>query len=145
MSTDSPGEFKGEVAGLKFGIVAARYNGEFVNVLLENVVENLVEAGVDYSDIAQIRVPGSNEVPYTISMMAETEDFDCLIALGVLIGGDTQHHIMVGSNTGKLGGLSELDAARIGVLHRRNNRFSTQGISRRASVGRREAPGVNIA
>jgi len=100
MSTDSPEEFKGEVLGLKFAIVAARYNGKFSDALLENIVNNLESAGVLPGDIETIRVPGSHEVPYAISMLSEIDEHDCLIALGVLIGGDTQHHIMVGTNTG---------------------------------------------
>ncbi len=102
MSTDSPllEKFREKAEGLKFGIVAARFNGEFADALLKGVQSTLETAGVSAEDIETIRVPGSHEVPYAVSMLAETEEYDCLIALGVLIGGDTQHHIMVGTNTG---------------------------------------------
>ena len=89
-----------ETAGLKYAVVAARFNGEFADALLKNVVENLQAAGVSPDDIECIRVPGSHEIPFAISMLAEIDEHDCLIALGVLIGGDTQHHVIVGSNAG---------------------------------------------
>ncbi len=100
MSIDASAELPGEAGGLKFAIVAARFNGEFAEALLKSVVENLELAGVSPDDIECVRVPGSHEVPFGISMLAEIDEHDCLLALGVLIGGDTQHHIMVGSNAG---------------------------------------------
>ncbi len=100
MSTDAPGNLPGEAAGLKYAVVAARFNGEFADALLKNVVENLETAGVSPDDIECIRVPGSHEIPFAISLLAEIDEHDCLIALGVLIGGDTQHHVIVGSNSG---------------------------------------------
>ncbi len=100
MSTDSPEKLKGKVEGFKFGIVAARYNAEYSDALLESVVDNLKSAGVSPEDIECVRVTGSHEIPFAVYMLAEIDEHDCLIALGVLIGGDTQHHIMVGSNAG---------------------------------------------
>ncbi len=99
MSTDTPAYLPGEAAGLKYAVVAARFNGEFADSLLKNVVENLEAAGVSPDDIECVRVPGSHEIPFAISILAEIDEHDCLIALGVLIGGDTQHHVIVGSNT----------------------------------------------
>jgi len=82
---------------LSFGIVAARFNPKLVDALLSRVLAVLAEAGVKASRIAVERVPGSHEVPFAAHALA-LGGVDCVIALGVLIGGDTNHHEMVGNS-----------------------------------------------
>ena len=72
MSTDAPRYLPEVTAGLKYGVVAARFNGEFADALLKNVLENLQAAGVSPDDIECIRVPGSHEIPFAISLLAAT-------------------------------------------------------------------------
>jgi 6,7-dimethyl-8-ribityllumazine synthase len=43
-------------------------------------------------------VPGSHEVPWAAQALARSGSFDCVIGLGVLIAGDTNHHEMVGES-----------------------------------------------
>ena len=43
-------------------------------------------------------VPGSHEVPWAVQALARRGRRDVVIALGVLIGGDTNHHEMVGQS-----------------------------------------------
>lgn len=88
--------FKG--APFTIGIVAARYNSALVDALLHTVFEQLAAAGVKEKRIALIRVPGSHEVPVAAQWLAGGGKCDCVIALGVLIGGDTNHHEMVGQS-----------------------------------------------
>lgn len=83
---------------LRFGVVAARYNGELVDALLENVLAGLAGAGVPARAIETIRVPGSHEVPVAAQWLAASGRRDCVVALGVLIAGDTSHHEMVGAS-----------------------------------------------
>jgi 6,7-dimethyl-8-ribityllumazine synthase len=85
-------------ASLSFGIVAARFNGDLVDGLLARVQAGLASAGVKPSKITLVRVPGSHEVPWAAQALAERERPDCVICLGVLIGGDTSHHEMVGQS-----------------------------------------------
>jgi len=85
-------------ATLRVAIVAARYNEALVNALLERVVSGLGAAGVSRKNVTVVRVPGSHEVPAAVQMLARPKAVDCVIGLGVLIGGDTRHHEMVGQS-----------------------------------------------
>lgn len=81
--------------GLRFGIVAARFNRRFVDALLERVLATLDEHGVRAEDVETLRAPGSAELPYLASMLAATGEFDCIIALGVVLQGGTDHHTVI--------------------------------------------------
>ena len=52
----------------------------------------------EVTHLAIVRVPGSHEVPVAVALLARKVKPDCVIALGVLIGGDTNHHEMVGQS-----------------------------------------------
>jgi 6,7-dimethyl-8-ribityllumazine synthase len=99
MSQDSPDVVKIEGEGLRFAIVASRYNRRYVDALLDNAVRTLQESGVHPDDIEVVRVPGALEIPFTASMLAASGDFDCLIVLGVIIEGDTNHHEVIAFST----------------------------------------------
>lgn len=98
MSLSRPDPIALKGAKLSFGIVAARYNPVLVDALLAKVLGGLTAAGVKESRIKVIRVPGSHEVPVAAQWLARGGKRDCVIALGVLIGGDTNHHEMVGQS-----------------------------------------------
>ncbi len=98
MSLDAPSKPQVSGAGLRFGIVAARFNGELVAALLSRLEAALKVSGVKAKDVVLVRVPGSHEVPWAAGRLAASRRFDCVIALGVLIGGDTNHHEMVGQS-----------------------------------------------
>ncbi len=91
MSRDKPERLSIEAALLTIGIVAARYNSDLVDVLVQRTVATLLEAGVNEDSIETIRVPGSHEVPFALSRLAESGQFDCLIGLGVVVAGETSH------------------------------------------------------
>ncbi|HWL16540.1 MAG TPA: 6,7-dimethyl-8-ribityllumazine synthase [Opitutus sp.] len=97
MSLAAPSEKVIKGAAFRVGIVAARFNGELVDALLDRVVAKLRAAGVKEKAIAVVRVPGSHEVPWAASELARGRR-DVVIGLGVLIGGDTSHHEMVGQS-----------------------------------------------
>lgn len=98
MSFSSPEPIAIKGAKLSFGIVAARYNSDLVDALLRSVTTGLEAAGVKEKRVEVIRVPGSHEVPVAAGWLARKGKIDCVIALGVLIGGDTNHHEMVGQS-----------------------------------------------
>ena len=85
-------------APFTFGVVAARYNDVLVEGLLEVVLAQLGAAGVKAKRLTVLRVPGSHEVPWAVQALAAQRGCDCVIALGVLIAGDTNHHEMVGQS-----------------------------------------------
>ena len=98
MSFSSPEPIAIKGAKLSFGIVAARYNSDLVDALLRSVVAGLEAAGVKEKRVEIVRVPGSHEVPVAAQWLARAGKRDGVIALGVLIGGDTNHHEMVGQS-----------------------------------------------
>ncbi len=95
MSKDKPEKIKNSAVDSSIAIIAARYNKKFVEQLIENTVKTLMKSGLKDEMIEIFRVPGSNEIPYTASMVAETDEFDCIICLGVIIAGDTKHHEII--------------------------------------------------
>ncbi len=78
-----------------FGIVCSRFNPEAVEALLENTLKTLRESGVKEEKIKVLRVPGSNEVPWGIQVLAASGHYDCCIGLGVLLRGGTVHFEVV--------------------------------------------------
>jgi 6,7-dimethyl-8-ribityllumazine synthase len=98
MSLASPKSRPVDGAAFSIGIVAARFNEKLVDALLSRVTAELRAAGVKAARITAVRVPGSHEVPWAAQALAARGRRDCVIALGVLIGGDTSHHEMVGQS-----------------------------------------------
>lgn len=116
MSFATPSALAVKGASLTFGVVAARFNEALVDALLVRVVAGLEAAGVKSSRIALVRVPGSHEVPWAAQALAKSRRPDAVIALGVLIGGDTSHHEMVGQSVSHA--LQQVSlAARIPVIN----------------------------
>ncbi|MCL4167672.1 UNVERIFIED_CONTAM: hypothetical protein GTU68_050597 [Idotea baltica] len=102
MSQLSPEPINIDGSSFRFGIVAARFNQVFVDGLVEGARSVLLAAGVADDAVVFERVPGSNELPLAAKLMAETKEFDGIIALGAIIKGGTRHYEMVadGSNFG---------------------------------------------
>ena len=98
MSLVAPSQQGHDGTGLRFGIVAARFNEAQVDGLLARVEAGLRAAGVKAAGLTVIRVPGSHEVPWGVNALARGGRCHCVIALGVLIAGDTNHHELVGQS-----------------------------------------------
>lgn len=78
-------------AGFRFAIVVSRWNDELTSKLADGAVEALIEAGVVDDAIETFHVPGAFELPVACLKAAKSGDFDAVIALGVVIRGDTPH------------------------------------------------------
>jgi 6,7-dimethyl-8-ribityllumazine synthase len=82
-------------AGKRFGIVASRFNSRVVELLVAGAVDCLRRHGVDPGDILVVRVPGAWEIPQAAEELADPGEgkpkLDGLIALGVVIRGETPH------------------------------------------------------
>ena len=98
MSLASPSDRRIDGASFRFAVVAARFNAALVDPLLARVTAGLKAAGVKAGRIELYRVPGSHEVPWAAGRLAARRGYDCVIAHGLQIGGDTNHHEMVGQS-----------------------------------------------
>jgi 6,7-dimethyl-8-ribityllumazine synthase len=79
-------------AGMRFGIVVARWNSFITERLLQGSLDALRRCGCREQDITVVRVPGSFEIPSEARTLAETGDYDAIITLGCLIRGETTHY-----------------------------------------------------
>lgn len=82
--------------GLRFGIVAARYNAGLTDALLANCQDALAKAGAELRDIRVVRVPGSFEISAAATKLAQSGRCDCVIGLGILLQGETSHAQHIG-------------------------------------------------
>ncbi len=80
-----------EGASRRFAVVASRFNERHVRLLVDGAVDALVRHGVDRRHIKVVRVPGAWEIPPALDVLAKRGTFDGLIALGVVIRGETPH------------------------------------------------------
>ena len=92
--------------GLRFGIVCARFNDFLVSRLLSGAVDAIVRHGGSGEMISVAYVPGSYEIPFAVKKMLERGGFDAVIALGVVIQGDTPHASYINAEVAK--GLAQL-------------------------------------
>src|ERR687888_1496491 len=72
-------------------IVAARFNGEGTNRLLQSALDELEDAGVSLESVTVMPVPGAFELPLAAMALAKTRRFACIVALGCVIRGETPH------------------------------------------------------
>ncbi len=85
---------------LKIGIVQARFNESITNTLFASCRDELLALGVKAEDIDHVTVPGALEVPIALQTMADTEEYDALVALGCIIRGETYHFELVANESG---------------------------------------------
>jgi len=105
--------------GLRFGIVASRFNDFIVDRLLDAAVGTLLKHGVAAGDIEVVRVPGAFETPLAIKKLAKSRRYQALIALGCVIRGATPHFEYVAAEAargiGQVASSEELPVA-FGIL-----------------------------
>lgn len=77
--------------GLKIAIVASRWNDFIGARLIDGAVDCIVRHEGNPEHITLYRCPGSFELPMVVKKVAESKQFDAVIAIGVLIRGATSH------------------------------------------------------
>ncbi len=75
----------------RFALVVSRFNSFISERLLEAAVDTLQRHGVDRANMHIVRVPGAYEIPLAAKTLAESKNFDALVALGAVIRGATPH------------------------------------------------------
>lgn len=88
-----PRSFEGDhnAAGLRFAVIASRFNDEIVDGLLRGALECLTRHGADDGAICVYRVPGAFEIPALARTLIDAGGLDAVITLGCLLRGDTPH------------------------------------------------------
>ena len=87
--------------GLKFAIVASRFNETVTARLIEGALDALLRHGVDDKEIRVVRVPGSFEIPLVARKLALSKKFSAIICLGALVRGETPHFEYLASEVSK--------------------------------------------
>ncbi len=85
---------------LRIGIVQARFTNEIGSKMLEVCCRTLKELGVADENITAVTVPGALEVPLVLQNMAASNQYDALVAIGVVIRGETYHFELVSNESG---------------------------------------------
>ncbi|MEJ7847398.1 MAG: 6,7-dimethyl-8-ribityllumazine synthase [Pyrinomonadaceae bacterium] len=87
--------------GSRFAIVASRWNDFLTDKLIDGALDALESLGAAESDIEIFKVPGSFELPLTSLKVAQSGRFDAVIAIGVVIRGETPHFDYVAGEAAK--------------------------------------------
>lgn len=78
-------------------IVASKYNEQFTDALVDNAVKE-IEVILPHARIDLIRVPGAYEIPVTVANLLDKDPPSCVIALGLIIRGATDHADLIGQS-----------------------------------------------
>jgi 6,7-dimethyl-8-ribityllumazine synthase len=88
-------------AGLRVAVVVSRFNGKFCERLLAGAKAELAGLGVGDADVEVVHVPGALEIPMALQWLAQSARFDALVALGVVIRGETYHFEIVSNESSR--------------------------------------------
>lgn len=94
-------EAKLNAKGMNFAIVCSRFNSFLSDKLTEGAIDCLRRHEAGENAIELVKVPGSYELPFMAKKLASSGRYDAVIALGVIIKGDTPHFDFVASETAK--------------------------------------------
>lgn len=87
--------------GLKFGIVASRFNEFITGRLLDGALDGLQRHGVADSDVEILKVPGAYEIPLAAKVLTQSKKYHAIICLGAVIRGATPHFEYVSAEVSK--------------------------------------------
>lgn len=80
-----------DVADMQIGLLATRFNQDLVDEMLRDARTTLISLGAREENLLEYRVPGSLELPIAATWLCDCGEVDGMIALGVVIRGDTPH------------------------------------------------------
>jgi 6,7-dimethyl-8-ribityllumazine synthase len=79
----------------RVAVVAAQWNADIVDRLLDGAVRALTQRGVARERIVVVRVPGAWELPQAALALAREQRYAAIVALGCVIRGDTAHFELI--------------------------------------------------
>ena len=85
--------------GLRIAIVRARFNDAITTQLEAACVAELAVLGVAAKHLKQVSVPGALEIPLALKALAESEEYEALVAVGCVIRGETYHFELVANES----------------------------------------------
>jgi 6,7-dimethyl-8-ribityllumazine synthase len=131
-----PRSFEGDLSaeGLRFGIIASRFNDEIVSGLLDGALTCLARHGAADEALTVYRVPGAFEIPTLAATLIGTHD--ALIALGCLLRGDTPHFEFISAQVTS-------DLSRVAVEARSPIAFGVITCNTREQAVERSSPGTS--
>ncbi len=80
-----------DASNYRVAVVAAQFNRDIGEQLLVGALEKAKQYRLADTRVKVYRVAGSIELPVVLQALAKTKDYDCLVALGVIIRGETPH------------------------------------------------------
>lgn len=83
----------------KVGIVVSKWNLEITENLLNGAIEAFSSVGITHENIMIEWVPGAFELPLASQMLCRTSKLDGIVAIGVVIQGETKHFDFVCQGT----------------------------------------------
>lgn len=87
-----------DASSFRVGVVVAQFNADITNALLEGTLETLRAWKVPSRSIEVVKVPGSFEIPFgCLTFLSRKRKPDCLVALGCIIKGETDHDRYIAS------------------------------------------------
>jgi len=84
-----------DARGHRFCLVASRFNEQYVARLVRAALDTLHARGAAEADVDVVWVPGAFELPLACRWAAKSGRFDAVVAIGVLIEGETEHYRLV--------------------------------------------------
>jgi len=87
--------------GMRFGIVASRFNDFICGKLIDGAVDALTRSGAEEKSIDVIKVPGAFEIPIAAKRLAKSGKYDAVICLGAVIRGATPHFEYISAEVSK--------------------------------------------
>lgn len=99
MATSYPPDL--DATGLSVAVIVSRFNEFITSCLLTGARNALLEHNLSPDNLTEQWVPGAFELPLAAKALAQTGGFDCIVALGCVIRGETTHHIHVGGEAAR--------------------------------------------
>lgn len=135
-----------DAKGLKFALVAGRFNDFITERLVGGAVDYLTRHGGDKEDITIVRVPGAFEIPLAAQKLAASGKYHGVVCLGAVIRGATPHfeyvanecvkglaHVMLESNVPVGFGVLTVDTLEQ-AIERAGSKAGNKGVEAAAAV-----------